>query len=283
MNLHSLTLLALISATAAFAQGPLTPPGAPAPTMKTLDEIHAKVADVGERRTPISSLPFTISTGGSYYLAANLQSAGGDGITITANNVTVDLNGFTLSGIAAGNGIAISNAADVRIINGSIRNWATGINNVGGTRTSVEKVRISDCTGIGFSTTAAGYGDVRNCAVSNCGSHGIRLQGGAQIIGNVLTNNGGSGIRIEAPAGEVRGNSCAYNNIGVEILFDSVVVDSNTIQSNSYALRVVNSGNSIRRNTVHANSNAHIIFAGNDVAPFEAAATSTNPHANLSY
>ena len=41
-----------------FAQGPLAPPGPPGPTMKTLDQI--------EPRTPISSLPFTISASGSY-------------------------------------------------------------------------------------------------------------------------------------------------------------------------------------------------------------------------
>ena len=39
-----------------FAQGSLTPPGAPAPTMKTLAQI--------EPRMPISSAPFTISVPG---------------------------------------------------------------------------------------------------------------------------------------------------------------------------------------------------------------------------
>lgn len=47
-----------------FAQGSLTPPGAPEPTMKTLDQIEA--------RTPISSAPFTIIRPGSYYLTTNL-------------------------------------------------------------------------------------------------------------------------------------------------------------------------------------------------------------------
>jgi len=36
-----------------------------------------------EPRTPISSLPFTISTSGSYYLTKNLSVATGDGITIS--------------------------------------------------------------------------------------------------------------------------------------------------------------------------------------------------------
>src|SRR5436190_2248196 len=93
----SLITIQLVAATAAFAQGSLTPPGAPAPTMKTLDEIDAKL----EKRTPISSVPFTISASGSYYLTGNLAVTTGTAITISADNVTLDLNGFTISSTAS--------------------------------------------------------------------------------------------------------------------------------------------------------------------------------------
>src|SRR5579883_474024 len=82
----------LLSSILMFAQGSLTPPGAPAPTMKTLSQI--------EPRTPISSLPFTIYIPGSYYLTTNLTGvSNSDGITISTGNVTLDLNGFTLQGV----------------------------------------------------------------------------------------------------------------------------------------------------------------------------------------
>ena len=76
-----------------LAQGSLTPPGAPGPTMKSLAQI--------ESRTPISSAPYTITTSGSYYLTTNLTVATGDAITINADGVTLDLNGFTISSTAS--------------------------------------------------------------------------------------------------------------------------------------------------------------------------------------
>lgn len=107
---HTTALWILFLTTSlANAQGPLTPPtvadpsigpiealtpgGAPQPTMKTLHQV--------EPRTPISSLPFTISQGGSYYFTRSLHlPASGqvsDAIIVSASNVTIDLMGFTLS------------------------------------------------------------------------------------------------------------------------------------------------------------------------------------------
>jgi len=59
----------LLLAHPAFSQGPLTPGGTPTPTMKTLTQI--------EPRTPIESLPFTITQPGSYYLTKNLAGVSG--------------------------------------------------------------------------------------------------------------------------------------------------------------------------------------------------------------
>src|SRR5215469_3553715 len=105
----------------AFAQGSLTPPGAPAPTMKTLTQI--------EPRTPISSAPFLISSAGSYYLTTNVSVSTGNAITVGVNGVTLDLSGFTISSTAPspnGDGIIISpSVQDVTIVNGHIRGGVT--------------------------------------------------------------------------------------------------------------------------------------------------------------
>ena len=72
-----------------MGQGSLTPPGAPGETMKTLAQV--------EPRTPISSLPYTISEPGSYYVTGNLSSTG-HGIIIESSGLTVNLMGFSLTG-----------------------------------------------------------------------------------------------------------------------------------------------------------------------------------------
>src|SRR5262249_13744653 len=106
-----------------YAQGSLTPPGAPAPTMKTLAQI--------EPRTPISSLPFIISKPGSYYLTTNLTTTLSNAITISTNCVPLDLSGFTITSTATNafnGGAAIligSGLSDLTIFNGHIRGGVT--------------------------------------------------------------------------------------------------------------------------------------------------------------
>src|SRR5215469_568800 len=107
----------------AFAQGSLTPPGPPGATMLTLSQV--------EPRTPISSVPFTISQRGSYYLTTNLVCSVSNAVTIAVSGVSLDLSGFTISSTvanAANGGTAISFNSGLRnitIANGFIQSGVT--------------------------------------------------------------------------------------------------------------------------------------------------------------
>jgi hypothetical protein len=155
-----------------FAQGALTPPGVPAPTMKSLAQI--------EPRTPISSAPFIISTGGSYYLTTNVTVSSGDAITIAANDVTLDLNGFTISSTApsaAGTAILLAGVnLDITILNGHIKGRVT--NSASGTYGGGGFVN-----GIDYSTQLPQAVRVSGVSVSGCLTNGIHLNiGNATVI-----------------------------------------------------------------------------------------------------
>jgi parallel beta-helix repeat protein len=197
----------LFTETTGFSQGSLTPPGAPATTMKTLAQI--------EPRTPISSAPFTVSSPGSYYLTTNLTgAASGSGIIISANNVTVDLNGFALQGVTSSiDGIQLSDTStNVTVRNGTISGWGGHGVYFGDYGNASQNLVLEHLT---VSANANGiYG--ANCIVQNCQSsdnsnYGIYVAPGT-VSHCLVQNNSGSGIYVNGPGSEVIGNNCVGNN-----------------------------------------------------------------------
>ena len=80
------------------------------------------------KRVPFSGI---IDMPGNYVLQSDLRSPSNDraAITITASDVTVDLNGLSLTGAGGklGVGIRIDGARGVRVSNGIISNSAFGV------------------------------------------------------------------------------------------------------------------------------------------------------------
>ena len=84
--------------------------------------------------TPITTVPTVISKKGIYCLTGNLSidRRWGNAIKITVNNVTIDLNGWMLSGLGAGKsttaiGIFANQRKNITIRNGIVRGFYRGI------------------------------------------------------------------------------------------------------------------------------------------------------------
>lgn len=133
--------------------------------------------------------PVTISRSGSYRLSGNLTVADADtgGILITAANVTLDLNGFSVLGPVH----CIYNGVDV----------------------------VCDATGsgVGILSNVPGVNEYEGSAISNgvvrgFGHHGVSVGYGALIDRLRVISNGGDGIRGYA-AVLITGSLAVYNRL----------------------------------------------------------------------
>jgi hypothetical protein len=262
MKTNSIKLLLAVGISAfcllpsAFGQGALTPPGAPAPTMKTLAQI--------EPRTPISSAAyFTISSPGSYYFTTNLTVPSTDfGILIESGNVTVDLNGFTLQGAPGSyDGIDISGTyTNITVRNGTITGCGqNGISADAGYSCNLvfEHLTISANGSDGIVTQAGSV--VRDCCSISNGFFGIYCNGGL-ISGCMSRNNGNYGIYA---------NDCTVRDCQVEgnnstgIAADYSVVRDCLVRSNA-VYGIYAAGSTVSGCCVSGNTDAGILVNGDD-------------------
>jgi len=190
--------------------------------MKTLDQVEA--------RTPIpaSSSVYDIITPGSYYLAGNITVSNTPGIRIYTDDVTLDLNGYTVKSIDASPssvGIFLNSVRrNVTIKNGFIRGdgqvfdgtyvgsgFHSGISADNDINVRVSGVSVSGCLTDGIILPYDDTSIAESCEVRDVGAVGISactvssctaLQCGANAIyGNQVSDSRGksfSGIGVNA-------------------------------------------------------------------------------------
>lgn len=206
----SLSGLALLLTGGLLFAGPLNPPpGAVAPTGKTLVEIEPRIA-INSTTTPgdANSL-FRITQPGSYYLTGNITGAASKrAIEIAVSDVTIDLNGFTVEGVASSlDGIASDGSATANII---IRN---GI------------VREGGLDGIDLFTVRTVGGQVTDIVASNNGGAGVRV-GEAFVISRCsVVRNAAEGLVAVAGASVTSVAARLNTGIGIQAIDRAVVND----------------------------------------------------------
>lgn len=217
------------------AQGELDPSSAPAPTMKTLEQV--------EPRTDVTTLEgdadstHLIDEPGSYYLSGNLAFNTAHGIEITASQVSLDLMGFTITsgGGPDGDAIAITTGglSEITIRNGHIAGPGieVGVNgslpNADNPRNvRVSRISISDCSAgiVVFdpledtqntvdhcsvrqaSVIAISAGTVSHSSVSNCSASGIVAKG--DVTHSSATGCGTNGILAQGNVSHCHADQC---------------------------------------------------------------------------
>jgi hypothetical protein len=220
--------------------------------------------------TPVTSLPAVISTQGLYCLTGNLATAQGSGyvIEITANNVTLDLNGWKVGGQAAGRATQAygirSTAANVTIKNGIVRGFYYGIY-LTGRGAVVRDMLIDQNTEIGIFVNGQGAVVEHNqvvdsggtTAVSDAAAIGIAVGSGSfgarisdnTVSGLTATGSGSEyGINVNAPNSSVRDNMVSDLNrptgggTSIGIYQNQSIAVSNTVSNFDVGVFTATSG-----------------------------------------
>ena len=163
--------------------------------------------------------PVTISVGGSYRLASNLVVTSlVNGIEVRANEVSIDMGGFTLAGSGAGrNGITSFNRT-LRISNGNVRGFLNdGIRSVA-TFLTVDRMIVTgngrhgvNADDTGATPEAVSFASVTDSRITNNISSGVTCTNHCLVENSILSLNQASGIFFEGKGGMALGNVVTSN------------------------------------------------------------------------
>lgn len=268
--------------------GPLSPSAGPvASTYRTLTEVEPRTP-VGPATTPgdADSL-FVISASGSYYLTSNIAGVvAKNGLKLNASNVTLDLNGFTISGVTGsldGIRVAGSGRYGMTIRNGSINGFGGDGVDFGNSFSYL--AQHLHCASNGGNGIVGGYnGRIVGCAarsnqsdgilagdpsvIDSCAAvfnvgNGIRAVGGCTVINCVAEVNTASGISVSSGC-TVRNNQ-TWNNttIGLLVTGTDNRIEANNVAGSTTGIQIAGTGNLILANSVTSASTAYSIVANN--------------------
>lgn len=205
--------------------------------------------DVCDQRIPVDSVQsangsIRITQPGSYYLTKNVSitSANSDGIVIISDNVTLDLNGYTLDGDAGGittdDGIFVQGDLDnIFIKNGIVKNWdGDGVNALNCDNCSFTDLIVENNGGDGLVTDFGGI--IFNCTARGNGRDGLEGDDNTIIYNSTASNNLDNGI--EGSEGVLVFNCTSVNNEsdGIDVQSGSRVEGCTASGNDTYGIDV---------------------------------------------
>jgi hypothetical protein len=199
---------------------------------------------------------YTITQPGSYKLSGNLlvRDENTTAILVTADNVTIDLNGFSILGptVCVGNPVVCSPVGTGNGVDGGTHNSITVVNG---------NVRGMGHSGIflggnsSYGVFLGGYGGyVERVHADSNGYNGITAGIFSTVSGNTTSYNGAgpccgsAGITV-GRSSTVSGNTSNFNAFVGIVVFSNSTVIGNTATSNGFGNLTGGSGSTVVNNT----------------------------------
>jgi len=150
----------------------------------------------------------TIYIGSDYTFTSNIYEP----IVVTADNIIIDGNGYTLHGTGSGTGINMTGRSNVTIKNMEIRAFGYNVRLVGSSSNTISGNNITN-SHWGIMLTASSSNTISGNSITN-NANGIRVSLGSSnnIIGNNVTNND-DGVSIVASSNNTLRNNDVSNNL----------------------------------------------------------------------
>ena len=176
----------------------------------------------------------TLSQPGSYVVNKNLAS-NGDCIVIASDFVTLDLDGFVITGGGQGTGAGVTELREqgfrgITVRNGTITNFAQAIALSRSTGVTVERIHAT--ANADHAITVGDMSTVRSSVAIANGRDGIRLGQRGLVTGSNAEENGGAGIRVNM-GGNVIGNTVGRNKLSGISTVEGANVINNVSRNNS--------------------------------------------------
>lgn len=223
---------------------------------------------------------------GSYVLANNLSAAPHTPcLGVLANDVTIDLSGFTIDGqcddssvvlcLATSQGIGDGGGPreNVTIRNGTIKRFADGIH-IFGNQIKVEHVTLNRNQGTGIYTVESA---TITDNVVNGNRVGIQVGSASVVTGNTVGFNSSHAI-VAGPGSTLRGNSAVQNGgDGFQVEQGSTIVNNSAYRNTGAGFRLT-CGQGFAASNLFANT-GQLNFGGNLVS--DCSAPANNVEHNL--
>lgn len=196
-------------------------------------------------------VPYTIAVPGTYYLCESVSASGAPAITIAADNVTLNLNGNT---ITSNDNVGInSTVSNLTITNGYVVAAGTALNFNGGTNLTITNIQSSSSDNAQPQNVFSGVANLhmRDCVISSDGSNvtvGLSISGDSVYLTNVTVINTGSnyGFNLGPITGTCELVNCIGANIGNHAF---AITDTNVLH--------------MRGCTAVGSDNGFVVFGGN--------------------